>query len=86
MKLCHFLPLITVLGQGCQSDEESAVPLEPRPEVSAEEQIEINRQLSEQKIGRLLDGRIAWMREGGFEKGGLDRAPKQYLFYFSASW
>ncbi len=85
MKLPSVLPLLVLLIAGCQSDDEAA-PVKARPMVTPEQQAKVDQELAGQKIGALLKGKTSWLREEGYEKGGLDRAPELYLFYFTASW
>lgn len=91
MKLSRLLPLIALLGLGCKSDAPAdtsvdSPPTGGRPAITADRQTEVNEALAGQKIGRLLDGKISWLKDGKYQKGELDRAPDLYLFYFTASW
>ncbi|MGC6465391.1 MAG: hypothetical protein ACON38_05760 [Akkermansiaceae bacterium] len=86
MKLPYLLTLLTLFVVGCRSDESAAAPVKPRSVLTAEEQAKVDEKLTGQKIGALLKGKISWLREGTYQRGGLDRVPDLYLFYFTASW
>ena len=94
MKLHRLLPLIALFTVGCKNDDTvgcknddpSGDPAGSRPVPTAEKQAAIDESLAGQKIGQLINDKISWFKADKYQKGGLDRAPDFYLFYYTASW
>lgn len=75
-----------LLAVSCRDDGPKGTGVESRPPLKPDKQVAVDASLSGQKIGRILQGKTSWFRDGGYQKGALDRAPELYLFYYSASW
>ncbi|MGJ8697483.1 MAG: hypothetical protein ACSHYF_14290 [Verrucomicrobiaceae bacterium] len=83
MKFLPLLPLLLLAS--CKDTPPPELPSRPK-ELPPEQRLALDATLASQTLGQELHGRTHWLGPHGFKEGPLDKAPKLYFIYFSASW